>query len=298
MKTSRCLLLSPLCSFCLAVALLISASVANGQTQASCVFETFSAPAGYTLSQVQGISDDRTVVGQLINNQSLRFVAFKRMANGVISLYAAPQSSSTWLYGRSGIGVESGFYQDNVHPEQVHGFLLVDGKFTPVNHPKVTNTWLFNVNQLGAAVGSFSANAALVRGFLLVNGNYTVIAYPDARTTYPLAINDNGDVVGTFASGPVSGGFSWKDGTFAAIDYPSSKFGTVLTGVNNAGVIVGNHLATDRDLGFMLINGEFKDILYPGANYATAGGINNNGVISGQIHLADKTTLGYTAECQ
>jgi uncharacterized membrane protein len=279
------------------VALSMSALL-HAATQASCTFETFSAPEGYTLSQVQGISDDGTVVGQLVNKQSLRFIAFKRSASGTITLYAAPQSSSTWLYGRSGIGVESGFYQDSVHPEQVHGFLLQDGKFTPVNHPKVTNTWLFNVNQLGAAVGSFSGSASLVRGFLLLNGNYTVIAYPEAQTTYALSINDNGDVVGTYASGPVSNGFLWKDGTFTTINYPNSKYGTVLTGVNNAGVIVGNHLSIDRDLGFMLKNGEYKGIVYPGANYTTAGGINNNGLISGQIHLADKSALGYTAVCE
>jgi hypothetical protein len=280
------------------VALLVSPFFLHAANQASCTFETFTAPTGYTLSQVQGVSDDGTVVGQLVNNQSMRFIAFKRSGSGVITLYAALQSSSTWLYGRSGIGVESGFYQDSVHPEQVHGFLLQDGKFTAVNHPKVTNTWLFNVNQLGAAVGSFSANASLVRGFLLLNGNYSVIAYPDARTTYPLAINDNGDVVGTYASGPISNGFLWKDGTFSTINYPNSKYGTVLTGVNNSGTIVGNHLSTDRDLGFILQNGEFKAIVYPGANYTTAGGINNNGLISGQIHLTDKSALGYTAVCE
>ena len=280
------------------VAVLVSPFLAHAASQTSCTFETFSAPAGYTLSQVQGVNDEGMVVGQVVNNKSLRFVAFTRSASGVITLYAAPQSSSTWLYGRSGTGVETGFYQDSVHPEQVHGFLLRDGKFTLVDRPKFANTWLFNVNQLGAAVGSFSANAALVRGFLLINGNYTTIAYPDARTTYALAINDNGDVVGTYASGRISNGFVWKDGTFTTVNYPNSEYGTVLTGVNNTGVIVGNHLSADRDEGFILENVEFKSIVYPGATYTTAGGVNNNRLVSGQIHLADKSTLGYTARCE
>ena len=282
----------------ISVALLATSFLAHAAMQASCTFETFAAPSGYTLSQVQGINDEGTVVGQVVNNTSMKFVAFTRSSSGVITLYQAPQASSTWLYGRSGIGVETGFYQDSVHPEQVHGFLLQDGKFTAVNYPKVKNTWLFNVNQLGAAVGSFSASAALVRGFLLVNGNYTNIAYPDAQTTYALAINDSGDVVGTYASGRISNGFLWKDGTFTTINDPGSKYGTVLTGVNNSGVIVGNHLSTDRDLGFILENGDFKGIVYPGASYTTAGGINNNHRISGQIHLANKSTLGYSAMCE
>lgn len=218
---------------------------------------------GYTLSQVQGIDDEGGVVGQVVNNKTLKFVAFTRSASGEMTLYAAPQSSSTWLYGRTAIGISSGFYQDSAHPEQVHGFQVQGGRFIPINYPKVTNTWLFNVNQLGTAVGSFSSSATLVRGFLLLNGEYTVVAYPEARTTYALAINDNSEIVGTYATGRVSNGFLWKDGNFTTINYPNSKFGTVLTGINNSGVVVGNHLTTDRDLGFILDRGEFKDVGVP-----------------------------------
>ena len=66
---------------------------------------------------------------------------------------------------------------------------------------------------------AFSESGARSRVFLLVNGNYTNIAYPDAQTTYALAINDNGDVVGTYASGRISNGFLWKDGTFTTPGY-------------------------------------------------------------------------------
>ena len=266
-------------------------------SNADCVFETFPAPPGYTLSQVQGVDDEGAVVGQVVNNKSLKFVAFRRSSRGDITLYAAPLASSTWLYGRTGTGLESGFYQDREHPERVHGFQVQSGKFVPVNYPNVPNTWVFNANQLGAAVGSFSSSAALVRGFLLLNGNFTIIAHPDARITYPLAINDKGDVVGTYATGRISNGFLWKDGTFTTINYPNSKYGTVLTGLNNAGVIVGNHLASDRDLGFILENGEFKDVVYETANYTTVSGINNNHLISGLIQMADSTSIGYTAMC-
>ena len=280
------------------IVLLFFSTSSRAGNKASCIFQTFPAPTGYTLSQVQGIDDEGGVVGQVVNNKTLKFVAFSRSARGVISLYAAPQASSTWLYGRTAIGIESGFYQDSLHPEQVHGFQVQGGKFISINYPKTTNTWLFSVNQLGAAVGSFSSSAALVRGFLLLNGEYTIIAYPEARTTYALAVNDNSEVIGTYAVGRVSNGFFWKDNGFTTINYPDSKFGTVLTGINNSGVIVGNHLTADRDLGFIVENGQFKDVVYPTANYATVGGINNNKVISGQIHLPDTSTIGYTATCQ
>jgi hypothetical protein len=131
-----------------------------------------------------------------------------------------------------------------------------------------------------------------------VNGNYSTIAYPNAQVTYALAINNNSEVVGTYASGVVSYGYSWKNGTFTKIDYPNSKYGTVLTGINNTGVIVGNHLSADRDFGFIYENGVFKNIVYSGANYTMTGGINNNNLISGLIYVTGTNMLGYTAVCK
>jgi hypothetical protein len=289
---------SPRSASVIIVALLLHSGAIHAAQQASCTFQTFSAPEGYTFSQVQGVSDDGTVVGQLLDNATERFVAFQRSASGVITRHAPPQSSATWLYGRNGIGDNAGFYRDTTHPENVHGFLLQGDRFTAVNYPKAANTWLLNVNQLGAAVGSFSFSSAAVRGFILVNGKYTTIAFPEARVTYAVAINDNNDVVGTYASGAVSNGFLWRNGNFTTINYPDSKYGTSLTGINNSGIIVGNHLSSDQDLGFIYESGEFSNIVYPGAKYTTTGGINNNGLISGQIYLSKKNTVGYTALCK
>src|SRR5260370_16415635 len=280
------------------VTLLLHAAVMRAADQASCTFDTFSAPSGYSLSQVNGVSDDGTVVGQLIDNKTQEFVALQRSASGVSIKVPAPQSSATWLYGRNGTGANAGFYQDNVHPENVHGFLLQGANFAAVNRPNTTNTWLFNVNLLGASVGSFTSGPSQVKGFMLVNGNYTTITYPNARVTYALAINDNGDVVGTYASDPVSNGFLWRNGTFTTINYPRTSYGTVLTAVNNSGVILGNHLSANRDFGFIYENSDFKSIVYPGAQNTKAGGINNNGLISGQVYLTGNSTLGYTALCK
>jgi hypothetical protein len=284
----------------IAVALLmLSSSLQMHAAQtASCTFDTFSAPAGYSFSQVQGISDDGTVVGQLLNNKTQDMVAFTRSASGVITEFTAPKSSTTWLYGRSGTGANAGFYQDSAYPQKVHGFLLQGSTFTAVNYPKAVNTWLFDTNQVGTSVGSFSTAASSVKGFMLVNGKYTTIAYPNAQVTYALAINDNGEVVGSYASGSVSYGIVWQNGTFTGVNFPKSKYGTVLTGVNNSGVIVGNHISSDKDFGFIYENSTFKSIVYVGAKYTMAGGINNNGVISGQIYVTGTTSLGYTAVCK
>ncbi len=285
------------------VILFLSTGAIQAAETANCTFDTFSAPTRYSFSQVEGISDDGTVVGQLVDNKTQQWMAFTRSPGGAFTEYAAPNSSSTWLYGRSGVGDNVGFYQDKVNPEHVHGFILQGTKFTAVNHPNAANTWLFEMNQLGISVGSYSASTSVtstsvVKGFMLTNGTYKTIAFRSAQTTYALGVNDNSDVVGTYASGPVSNGFLWTSGTFTTINYPNSKYGTVLAAINNSGVIVGNHLSADKDFGFIYENGVFKNIVYAGAKYTMAGGINNNGVISGQIYLTSSSTLGYTAVCK
>ena len=280
------------------VALLLSSSGMYAAQTASCIFNTFSAPSGYSFSEVDGVSDDGTVVGQLSDNNTLQLVAFMRSSSGVITKYAAPKSAATWLYGRNSTGANAGFYLDSAYPGHVHGFLLQGSKFTAVNHPNAVNSWLYDVNLLGGAVGSFINAQYVTKGFKLVNGNYTTIAYPSAQTTNAMAINDNGDVVGTYSSGLISNGFFWKNGTFTTINFPRAKYGSVLIAVNNVEVIVGNRLSADGAMGFIYENGLFKNIVYTGANYTMAGGINNNGLISGQIVLTSKTSLGYTAVCK
>ncbi len=52
---------------------LISLPPAFCATKASCTFDTFDVPSGYTLNTVEGIGDDGTVVGQLIVNKTQAF---------------------------------------------------------------------------------------------------------------------------------------------------------------------------------------------------------------------------------
>src|ERR1700694_592560 len=146
------------------VALLLSSCGMYAAQTASCIFNTFSAPSGYSFSEVDGVSDDGTVVGQLTENNTLQLVAFTRSASGVITKYAAPKSAATWLYGRNATGVNAGFYQDSAYPEHVHGFLLQGSNITAVNHPNAANSWLFDINLLGGAVGSFSASQTVTKG--------------------------------------------------------------------------------------------------------------------------------------
>ena len=265
---------------------------------ASCSFNTFSAPSGYSLTLVSGITDDGTVVGQLLDKNTQELVAFTYSASGKFTEYTAPKSTSTWLYGSNAGGENAGSYQDSAYPQHMHGFLLQGTQFAQVDYPNSPNTWLFGVNQLGATVGSYSAGGSVTKAFMLVNKKYTTIAYPKAQLTYAQAINDNGLVAGSFASGFNSNGFLWQNGAFTIVNHPHSKYGSALVGVNNSGVVVGNRFNGDFSLAFIYENGVFKNIVYPGALYASTGGINNNGVISGQVVLSKTSSLGYTATCK
>ncbi len=246
----------------LAAALLLSLLPPSSfaATQAACAFTTFSAPSGYTLSEVDGVSDDGTD-------------------------------------GRNANGVNVGFYLDTASIPHVHGFRLQGTQFSAVNYPLAVSTWALGINQLGAVVGAFSKSSGR-KGFRLANSTYTVIAYPGALSTFAQAINDSGDIVGSYSSSPVNHGFLWQNGKFTTIDYPLSKYGTVLTGVNKAGEIVGNKIGADHNFGFIYQNGVFKNIVYSGAISAMAGGINNNGLIAGQIDFTGGSRRGYTAMCK
>jgi hypothetical protein len=275
-----------------AIMLLLSFSPAYSATKASCTFDTFEAPSGYVLNTVEGIADDGTVVGQLLDNKTQALVGFMRSSSGDFTIYTAPKSTMTWLYQQNATGTSAGSYMDS----SVHGFTLANGDFTAVNYPGASNTWMFGVNHVGALTGSYGGGGS-IKGFLYVNGEYTNIAYPKGAVTYPMAVNDNNAVVGGSMSGTVSSGFLWQNGTFTSINYPKSKYGTQLTGINNAGVIVGNRLSADRAFAFVYENNTFKSIVYTGADFELVGGINNNGVISGQIYLTGTKSMGFTATC-
>ena len=261
---------------------------------AKCTFDTFTAPAGYTLNSVLGIADDGTVVGQLIDNDSGNLVGFMRSASGDFTTYSAPQSSTTWIYAQNTAGMNSGTYLDE--KLNVLGFTMENNNFNSIKYPGAASTWIFGVNHAGNLTGSYGGGAD-VKGFLLVNGNYTTIVDPGENTTYPVAIKDNNAVVGYAGSSSVSYGFLWQNGEFTAINYPKAKYGTVLNGINNDGIIVGNHISADRSFGFIYQNGKFENIVYPGSKYQIAGGINNSGVVAGQIYYTQTNNIGYTATC-
>ncbi|HYK49421.1 MAG TPA: hypothetical protein VEU94_06825, partial [Terriglobales bacterium] len=169
-------------------------SVSFAANQAVCTFNTFSAPTGYSLAQVNGISDDGTVVGQLEDIKTGSFVAFSRSAAGKFTVYSAPNSLFTWFNRRNPVGVNVGSYLDTARTPHVHGLSQSGAKYVVVDYPNATNTWVYGINRAGAIVGNFARGTA-TKGVELNSGKYPVIGYPGALVTTPQAISDTGFVV-------------------------------------------------------------------------------------------------------
>src|SRR5262249_11245954 len=207
--------------------LLVLSVISQAANQASCTFTTFTAPSGYSFAQVNGVSDDGTVVGQLEDLNSGSFVAFSRTSVGKWAIYSEQKSLFTWFEHRNLVGVNVGSYLDGGNLPHVHGIAQSVAGVVEVNYPKATNTWLYGINGTGTVVGQFQKGTAN-KGFMLSNGKYTTIAYPGALTTTPQAINDAQVVVGSYSDGAVYHGIIWN-GSFQVVDYPKSRFGDVLS---------------------------------------------------------------------
>ena len=267
------------------------------QTRAQCSFSVFSAPAGYYLASVNGISADGVVVGMLEQKRTLQDVAFSRDTSGRFTTYAAPRSYSTWFSKRNKGGVIVGSYQDRSYNSHVHGFVLQVSKFARVDFPHSNDSWLNAINDSGVMAGAYGANSG-TRGFTLQNGKYFQFQYPGALDTTPYGISDTGTIVGEYDfDGMFMHGFILRNGKFTTVDHPAGSLGTILTDVNGAGVIVGNYDSGDDYLyGFLYKNGGFSNVSYNG-NRTVVGAINNAGVIAGTVYLSSGIR-GYTATCK
>ena len=277
-------------------AFLMAASLVQAKVkQADCSFTTFTAPSGYSIAAVGGIDDNGYVVGQLQENKSGNVVGFIRSADGTFTTYAVPKSYTTMFNHRLNNAVTVGSYQD--HKLNIHGFVYTAGNEVAVNYPKAAQSWLNGINNAGTVVGAF-IEGVHSKGFQLANGTYTEVAYSGALNTQLESINDNGLVVGYYQDATLDHGITWQNGKFQVVDYPVTKYGTMLIDVNQAGVIVGNQYSGDFASGFFYSKSGFSKVVYSGAKAASIGGINNNGVISGQIFFKGGNQPGYTAVCK
>jgi uncharacterized membrane protein len=122
---------------------------------------------------------------------------------------------------------------------RLRGFVLRDGRFTPVDFPGGQGTKVSGINDRGEMVGYYDTADAR-RGFFLRRGRFTKLDAPGATFTLPSNIDNRGRVVGAFADAAAlnARGFVWEDGRYTTIAGPKGRTDTIALANNDRGDIL------------------------------------------------------------
>lgn len=294
------------------LALLPLCSIATqAQSKASCTFTLF--PLTVNLRNVgpvqlspAAINDFGTVVGTAspLNNGFI-FFGFIRWSNGGFTVPLSKNINNS-LVDRNDNGVSIGFRGPFGVPTGQQ--ILVNGTTaTPiVLNVKNYDFLVSGINNWGSIVGTyFVLNSTGYHGFKRwSNGRVITVDFPGAVATSLARINGDGAMVGTFyyPANQNGNGFIYHKGSFAKLDYPGSKW-TTLVGISNASQIVGNTNVNGSVFSFLYQNGVFNVISVPHAFTTSVLDISPRlGLIIGEATFSTGTTpptvsKGYIAKC-
>jgi hypothetical protein len=198
-----------------------------------------------------------------INSTRFRYVAIN-----------VPGATATVPRGINHFGEIVGSYMISGNPAceisvncVIHGFKLINHKFTRVDIPGALQTDIHAVNDFGDVAGVYFASDGRTHGFLLHhNGLLQHIDQPGSRFTSANGVNNSLTVVGTGDTG-----FVWKNGKFTAIDItvPGHGESEDFLGISNTGIIAGTIFRQDDFNGFQ-ITGSDVDV------FARIGGVDTH----------------------
>lgn len=176
-----------------------------------------------------------------------------------------------------------------------HGFLLVEGRFIPVDVAGAAVTLASSVNDRGKIVGIHGDGVEEAHGFIRDKLGTTSFDVPGALTTFPQDINNQHQIVGTYVTPAITiHGFLRKAGEYLTIDMPGSIWNSI-NGINDHGDMVGSWVdAAGVQHGFIRRAGTVTsyDFPSPGTTSTALTKINNSGVIIGAYH-EDAGALGF-----
>ena len=172
--------------------------------------------------------------------------------------FSVPGSTSTTARGINNLGEIVGFYDASGNTGcgfgvncAIHGFKLINGKFTRVDIPGALQTEIYGVNDGGDLVGSYFTSDNTVHGFLLMHtGQLRHIDRPGTHFTLANGVNNSLTVVGD--SNDANAGFIWKNGVFTTLNItvPGNGESQTLLGISNNGFISGTLFRADNFHGF------------------------------------------------
>ena len=207
--------------------------------------------------------------------------------------YPGGMPGSTYAMGINNKGHVVGWYGTPTDPldpcecdEKFHGFVLIDGRYTPINVDGAYYTTALGINDAGQIVGN-GYGPSFADGYLRqANGQITPIlgAGSGSNITQARAINNAGTIVGYWHPNPAPGyqvhGFIMPGGGAPQTMDSGLRF-TSLEGISNAGVVVGNGSDESTTLIFTWTNGALAQVANPFGQPASAYGVNTSGEIVG-----------------
>ena len=170
---------------------------------------------------------------------------------GSMTLFAVPGATSTGATAINDSGTIVGYDTDGAYtsgptPQPVdHGFIDVNGTFTPFDVPGAVSTQINAIDTAGDLAGS-AFDGAHWHGWIDKGGTMTFINAPGATDTWVTAENNSDQLAGYFASAAFNGfeGFVATDppAPVAAAPTPSTHAGSAAMAFNpHSHVAVAHH---------------------------------------------------------
>jgi len=166
-----------------------------------------------------------------------------------------------------------------------HGYLLRNGKYTTIDHPKAVNfTSAEGINNYGRVVGYYTDSQGVLRAFTLTSSGFHDITISGSKGTRAIDTNNNGDIAGQYVNkdGVLLGFVRHSNGLLSIVRYPGAT-ATWAHGINDLGWVVGGYQDSNGIInGFLFQNGSYKKLPLPGADR-----VNNSGDIVSEHEVYD-----------
>jgi probable HAF family extracellular repeat protein len=216
-------------------------------------FHTLDVP-GATFTIARGVNDRGEIVGRYEGKDGVGHGFVFSNGNYRTIDYPGPAATETfpWSINSSGAVVGRFTLPGRDGP---HGFLLVDGKWSRIDHPTSKTSAANGINSSGDIVGIYFDSERNEHSFRLKNGVFSSIDVPGSRRTLVDAVLDSGTVSGTHTDGQgVHRGYVMDArGCVTTVDQERYPGLTVVRGLNAVGDLVGRYAdAADVGRGYLI----------------------------------------------
>lgn len=269
----------------------LSYAQSTANSKLNLTFTTYDAP-GALVTAIEDINSSGEMVGYY-GFQLVGAATGFRLKTGQLTSFSY-EGSSTFAKGINDAGIIAGYaLVGNAYA----GFTYDGTKFTTINPPGKTVTWIYGVSESGAVVGGTGIGIPN-EAFESISGQFRDITPPPGGfiEASGAGINKYGEVAGV-TTGAGTLGFMYHKGKFRILEVPGDNTVTEAWDINDNHIIVGFYQASCAQgckyHGFALLNGKYLPIDYPGAVDTFILGVNNAGELVGGYDYADGKQHGF-----